>query len=222
MTKEYSSGVAFVFEGETEKVFYHVLMNYFIKKHPGYELLEEQDDNTGEKFYVLSFQSKRIIIKSNNVGTISQVTNSGTWFNNRCHKEYESIGWTIFLCYDTDNYSNDITKFQEGDWKELRKTIEKNRNCKVIDLAAQADIEDIMLLDSDGVFNFLGLSPVPIPNGKKGKSKMKKIFRMKGIGFAYHEGERARSLIESLDMEKIITSSTIPFIEIEKSCFLCP
>lgn len=219
MTEEYTSGIAFVFEGETEKVFYHTLLKHFIKKHPGYELLEKQNEKTGENFHILSSESKRTIIKVNNVGTVSQVANSGFWFYNRCYKENKSINWTVFLCYDTDSYSNDISKFHEGDWMELRKAIEKNRNCKVIDLAAQADIEDIMLLDSNSVFAFLGISPIPIPSGKKGKVKMKKIFRLKGIDTAYHEGERARPLIESLDMEKIISLSTIPFVEIENKCF---
>ena len=55
--------------------------------------------------------------------------------------------------------------------------------------------------------------------GETEKVKMKKIFRSKGKEYAYHEGERARSLIEHLDMSKIISASRIPFEEIEKCCF---
>lgn len=109
-------------------------------------------------------------------------------------------------------------------WMEIGQICEnqqkKNRNCKVIDLAAHADIEDIILLDSESVFKFIGIAPVPIPTkGKKGKRKMKMLFRMKGNGSAYHEGKRAEPLIQSLDFEKIMSKSTIPFFEIENKCF---
>ena len=40
-----------------------------------------------------------------------------------------------------------------------------------------------------------------------------------GVAFVF-EGERARSLIEHLDMDTIISKSSIPFEEIEKHCFL--
>lgn len=220
MQQDYSAGIAFVFEGETEKVFYHVMLKYFNSLHPEYLLEEKQDKKTGERYFVLSSDENKILIKQNNVGTVSQVSNSADWFHNRCYVGNKSIKWTVFLCYDTDSYSNDISKFQEGDWKSLRIAIGKHKGCQVIDLAAQADIEDTLLLDVAGVFAFLEIPEVPIPTGKKGKSKMKKIFRLKGRGCAYHEGERARRLIESLNMEKIILKSSIPFSEIEKHCFL--
>jgi len=220
MENIYSSGIAFVFEGDTEKIFYYTMLSYFVSKHPGYSLDKRIDDTTGETFYVLLSETKSILIKTNVVGTVSQISNSGAWFLNRCYKENKNIGWTVFLCYDTDSYNNDITKIMDGDWIELRKLIENNENCTVIDLAAQADIEDIMLLDSDNIFKYIGIDPVPIPaGGKKGKRKMKKLFRMKGNGFAYHEGQRAEPLIQSLDFDKIISKSTIPFIEIENKCF---
>ena len=220
MKQSYSAGIAFVFEGETEKVFYHAMLKYFITLHPQYNLEEKQDKNTGERFFILSSNENNILIKQNNVGTVSQVSNSADWFHNRCYLGNKSIGWTVFLCYDTDSYCYDISKFQEGDWKALRSTIEKHRDCQVIDLAAQADIEDTLLLDAAGVFAYLEIPESPIPSGNKGKAKMKKIFRLKGRGSAYHEGERARKLIESLDMKKIISNSSIPFSEIEKHCFL--
>ena len=104
---------------------------------------------------------------------------------------------------------------------ELRKTIAKRKSCSIIDLAAQADIEDIMLIDADGVFRFLDLPVSVIPTGAKGKSKMKKIFRQKGPGSAYHEGARAEELINALDMDKIIMLSPVPLSEIQLKCFDC-
>lgn len=125
------------------------------------------------------------------------------------------------MCYDTDNYTPNISKFYEGDWLELRKAIAKRKSCSIIDLAAQADIEDIMLLDVDGVFRFLDLPAGVIPSGAKGKSKMKKIFRQKGPGSAYHEGARAEKLINALDMDRMIALSPVPLSEIRLKCFDC-
>jgi hypothetical protein len=34
MGDTYSSGIAFVFEGDTEKIFYHTLLSYFLSKYP--------------------------------------------------------------------------------------------------------------------------------------------------------------------------------------------
>ncbi|MBQ7265343.1 MAG: hypothetical protein IJS61_04515 [Firmicutes bacterium] len=217
MTEIYTCGIAFILEGDTEKIFYYRVLCYFVEQHPGAKIVKCTDKANGETYYSVQYGERNVLIKFNVVGTISQITHSVSWFQNRCYKKHRGLKWKVFLCYDTDSYNNDIGKFYEGDWKELRKSIEKNRNCSVTDLAAQADIEDIMLLDSDGVFKYLDMLPVPIPNGKKGKRKMKKIFRMKGSGYAYHEGNRAVSLIDSLDFKKIISLSDIPFSEVEKS-----
>lgn len=88
----------------------------------------------------------------------------------------------------------------------------------ITDLAAEADIEDVMLCDFLGVVSFLGLPPnVGIPRGGKGKAKMKKLFRMVALNNAYHEGNRARPLIKSLDMNVIKSSSPVPLEAIDKA-----
>lgn len=170
-------------------------------------------------YYCLENAEYKVLVMFNVVGTISQITNSGNWFEKRCYGQFRNLGWTVFLCYDTDNYSQNISKFYEGDWKELRKTISKHKSCSIIDLAAHADIEDIMLLDLDSIFKFLEIDPVPLPSGSKGKMKMKKLFRSKGQGCAYHEGNRAEPLIKSLDLDKIIYLSPVSLSQIEVECF---
>lgn len=215
----FEKGIAFILEGDTEKVFYFSLLEHFCKKYSGITIQKKTDANTGEIFYVLGNSEHSILIKFNVVGTISQITNSGNWFEKRCYNQYKNLNWTVFLCYDTDNYTPNISKFYEDDWKELRKTISKRKSCSIIDIAAQADIEDIMLVDADGIFNFLGMAPIPIPNGSKGKVKMKKIFRAKGPGSAYHEGSRAEGLIKALDLDKIISKSPVQLNKIQQECF---
>ena len=65
--------------------------------------------------------------------------------------------WKVFLCYDTDSSEYDITKFYQDDWKLLRKDLIKAKTEEIIDLAASADIEDIILTDLSGVCAYLVL-----------------------------------------------------------------
>lgn len=215
MPYDYSHAIAFIFEGDTEKVFYMNMLEYYCGLHPNWNLRKKTDLGSNEIYYSIQTEDGIILVKTYVVGTISQVINADTWFNKRCKSIDGSLSWTVFLCYDTDNYSANISKFYEGDWKELRRSLSKGKRTRIVDLAASADIEDIMLLDSESVFKFIGITPVPIPNKAKGKLKMKALFRLKGRGSAYHEGIRAEGLIKALDMNKIILSSSISFNEIE-------
>lgn len=220
MQREYTYGVAFILEGATEKYFYQELLKYYCSIHPDTSFMKNENAENGEVSYCLCKGERKVLIKFNVVGTISQVVNSGDWFINKCLQQHKGINWTAFLCYDTDDYSPNISKFYEGDWKELRKKLSKGGRSSIVDIAAKADIEDIMLLDLDGVFRYVGIAPCPLPSGGKGKSRMKKIFRMKGPGSAYHEGERALPLIQALDFKKIISLSALPLNTIESICFI--
>lgn len=219
MQKEYIYGAAFILEGETEKYFYQELLRYYCSIYPDISFVKNENAENGEVLYYLCQGERKVLIKFNVVGTISQVVNVGDWFNNKCLLQHKGISWTAFLCYDTDDYTPNISKFYEGDWKELRKKLSKGGRSIIVDIAARADIEDIMLLDLEGVFRYVGVPLCELPSGGKGKSRMKKIFRMKGPGSAYHAGERALPLIKALDFGKIIASSTLPLGEIENKCF---
>ena len=107
-----------------------------------------------------------------------------------------------------------ISKFYEDDWQELRRQLKKAR---VLDIAAAADIEDVMLTDLPGICRYLDCDiPDSIP-GRKGKVKMKNLFRDHGM--AYHEGKRARMIIDLLDMQTIIDHSSLPLSKLEKLVF---
>ena len=81
---------------------------------------------------------------------------------------------------------------------------------RVVDLAAKADIEDVMLCDLPGVLSFLGLPPeTELPPGNKGKTKLKKLYRKVAPNKAYHSGERAKDLISHLDMAEIRASAPV-------------
>lgn len=89
---------------------------------------------------------------------------------------------------------------------------------RVVDLAAEADIEDVMLCDLPGVLSFLGLPPeTEMPPGNKGKTKLKKLYRKVASNKAYHSGERAKGLISHLDMAEIRASAPVPLGEIDRA-----
>ena len=89
---------------------------------------------------------------------------------------------------------------------------------RVADLAAKADIEDVMLCDLPGVLSFLGLPPeTEMPPGNKGKTKLKKLYRKVAPNKAYHSGERAKDLISHLDMAEIRASAPVPLGEIDRA-----
>ena len=194
------------------------MLRYFVSKNHGFVLRKEIDTDTNEYRYIITRDSNSVIVKTYTVGTIlSSVRTSANWYKNNCYKQYKQINWTVFLCYDTESYTYAISQFNSDDWKDFRKTIAGNRRTTIVDMASIADIEDTMLLDLDGVCKYLETPNCAIPNGSKGKVKMKKLFRDNGQ--TYHEGERARYLIDSLDKETVIRKSSIPFHKIETACF---
>jgi hypothetical protein len=211
-------GVAFIYEGPTERVFYSSILEHYLSKHKDYGIEKMFDYNTNEYFFILSNGSRSIVVRTFTVGTVISHTRAPvSWFRNNCKQQHRNIDWTVFLCYDTDTHNKDVSQFQEGDWKDLKKSIRSNKRTSIIDLAASSDIEDIMLLDIDGVCDFLGIPACPIPTGRKGKSKMKKLFREHGS--CYHEGERAKALMDHLSKDTIISKSSVPFNMIDEACF---
>jgi hypothetical protein len=214
----FNKGVAFIYEGDTEGVFYQSMLKHYLSKYTEYGITKELENPIGEYRYILTNGVQSIVMKTFTVGAVIAHPASANWFRNSCRQKYKGIDWVVFLCYDTESYNYDISQFQEGDWKELKKSLSSNRKTTVFDLAASADIEDIMLLDFNGVCDYLGILKCDIPKGRKGKTKMKNLFRDNGS--TYHEGERAKLLIDFLDKDKIISKSSIPFHLIEKACFL--
>jgi len=215
---DFIRGVAFIFEGDTEHIFYNSMLQYLADKNEGFRIVKEIDQPTSDYRYIISNDNQSVVVRMYTVGTIiSHTSAAARWFKSNCKQAHKGIAWTVFLCYDTDSHNSDASQFQEGDWKDLRKAILKNKRTEIIDLAAQADIEDLMLLDIDGVCDFLGIPTVQIPQARKGKAKMKKLFRDNKE--YYHEGERAVYLINHLDKDVIISKASIPLCSIEDVCF---
>ncbi len=213
MVPEHRDGYVFITEGETEKEFYLAFLSFLCKKHNG-EIQRLFDENNPDIEYQIVYEDSIHHIKFHSVNCITQMPRSGAWFHSQCYLKYKKVQWHVFLCYDTDSYLKDVSKFYEGDWDNLRKQLKK---ADIIDVAASADIEDIMLTDLAGVCSYLQCEVPESLRGRKGKVRMKNLFRDNGQ--AYHEGKRARDLINSLDMQIIIDHSGLPLNQIESMLF---
>ncbi len=213
LAESYDAGVAFIVEGQTEEEFYRQYLFWACLNHHGSYIREGRD--LGEVCYVVCNEGRETLVKFMSMNSISQITNSGAWFLRSCAARHLGIPWHVFLAYDTDGHSAPVSQFHEGDWAALRGEIGASA-ASVTDLAAEADIEDVMLLDAEGVLAFLGLPlDTKIPAGGKGKSKMRRLHRMVSVRNAYHEGSKAGPLIKSLDMGLIASRSSIPFEAID-------
>ena len=213
LAESYDAGVAFIVEGQTEEEFYRQYLFWACLNHHGSYIREGRD--LGEVRYVVCNEGRETLVKFMSMNSISQITNSGAWFLRSCAARHLGIPWHVFLAYDTDGHSAPVSQFHEGDWAALRGEIGASA-ASVTDLAAEADIEDVMLLDAEGVLAFLGLPlDTKIPAGGKGKSKMRRLHRMVSVRNAYHEGSKAGPLIKSLDMGLIASRSSIPFEAID-------
>ena len=212
MSSEYTRGIAFIMEGATEKVFYRSFLRWLAENNEGCSFDKIDNLDIGEIAFEWTSGEKTLLIKFNVVGAVTQVIHSGKWFANTCAKKYK-IPWQVFLCYDTDSPDKDISKFYEDDWKLLRDELKKAKAKEIIDLAASADIEDVMLVDLEGICEYLG---IPVPRelkGRKGKAKMKALYR--SCGNTYHEGEKSADMVESLDFQKIIAEGPIDLNRLE-------
>ena len=203
MDDGYSRGIAFILEGATEKVFYLSFLKWIAEKQH-YIFSKKENIDNGDIIYEINNGSENLLLKFNVVGTVTQISHSGKWFSNSCISAHK-IPWTVFLCYDTDSSNNDISKFYQDDWKLLRNELKKAS--EIVDLAASAEIEDVMLCDLNGVCQYLGISVPSRLNGRKGKAKMKALFN--SCGQTFHEGDRAQSLIDSLNFQTIIDNSPL-------------
>lgn len=218
MEKDFEQGIALIMEADTEYQFYEALLLHLAKKHPECTIEKLADPETFEQYYCINGPFGKRLVFLNAVGTITQIHNSISWFNSKYSNSKRKVSWIVFLCYDTDNYNADVTKFYEGDWKHLRGELSSRRVKQIVDLAASAEIEDVFLQDLHGVSKFLELerdiSLEELPSGKKGSAKLKQlIIELRCQGRTkkyYHKGTRARSLIDCLDLDKIIESGVLP------------
>lgn len=68
--------------------------------------------NYAKRFLIvheIHFPSKACIIKIYDAGALTNMPKAGKWFEEECVKRYLKRSlWSVFLCYDTDGYQQDI------------------------------------------------------------------------------------------------------------------
>lgn len=169
-------------EGETEIEFYDLLIEK-IKKNKNIE----------------KFNVDKIIKK-----TLKGISKFDKKLINKFHfdilPKYSDYDITIFLCYDTDVF--DDCQKPVVDWKKVEMEL---LNCgvkKVSHVKAEKCIEDIFLLDVQGICKYLNIRPIKKITGVNGVDKMKKLF-LKGNRI-YQKGYKCEGFIKHLDIDYIL------------------
>lgn len=206
----YSKGVAFVVEGPTERVFYHEYLRWCCKMNDGSTMIQLPNRD-----YVISSGNDKILVKFNVKGSVGSVPNATSWIRSTCMAKPD-ITWTVVLCYDTDGDAS--LNLNTRAWQRFRNDL-ADMKLPVIDLAADADIEDVMLLDIEGVRRFLKLASDVEPQGRKGKAKLNSLFKAVNVIRPYHAGEKARPLVQSLDFNVIERDAPIAIRSIRAAIF---
>lgn len=209
-TEGYARGFAFIVEGSTERVFYHEYLKWCCGNLPGCMM-----DQLPNKDYVIKTGQGDVLIKFNVKGSVSSVPNAMNWVRCTCSTP-SGFPWTVVLCYDTDG--NASLNLDTRAWRRFREDL-ATMKLPVIDLAADADIEDVMLADIDGVRGFLGLNSSVEPHGRKGKAKLKSLYKAVDVTQTYKSGERARDLISSLDFSVIENRAPMDIVALRQAIF---
>lgn len=216
VSSSFYAGIALIMEGDTEYYFYEHIIR-FICNNNSINFSKIPDEDGLFYRYELSKGTKTLVVKIKNAESITQVTTQYLWFKNFCASKHAECPWEVFLCYDTDGQS--ISVFSQSDWDKLKQDITSLPNVKqIVDCAAKNDIEDIMLIDFNGILKYLGiyhLRKTIVLKGRKGKSKMKKLFQE--ANRTYHEGKRALPLIEALNLKKIIRNANNNIVRIQQT-----
>lgn len=89
----YTGGIALIVEGATEKVFYSELIRLRALVHGA--TVERASDGDGTNFSVTRQDGSSELVKINNVGTVTQMTNSAEWFLRACVARHRSIPWHV-------------------------------------------------------------------------------------------------------------------------------
>lgn len=186
MSKTNNNIVVLFVEGETDKLFYERLVR---------ELREEKQ----EKFR----RDIEIIIK--NVKGVGQYKRKvARVIKSEIKRDNPHCHCCAILCHDTDVF--EFSSKPPFKWSEVVAELKKSGVDKVKFVRASHSIEDWLLIDGDGVLDFLKLSKQKnkVNRSNSGLKELERLFRQ--AGRTYIKGKRCEGLIESLDMRKIVVS----------------
>lgn len=174
------NGIVFFVEGDTEVEFYKALISNIHKENG--------------KFNVNKILYENIKGITNYKNKINRI------FSGRIINKYPNMGFTVFLCYDTDVF--DFSQHPKINWKEVEKSLKKYGAKEVIHIKAVKSIEDWFLMDKEGVLTYLKLpKDFKIKGKSNGQVLLKELF--KKANRVYIKGQKCEGFISCLDMSVI-------------------
>ena len=188
--------VVIIVEGETERVFYEALVNYY---------------RSVSKETVC----KTIIYNIKGIGNFSNkaIPKIKNGFKKKIEKDGDTLKG-ICCAYDTDVF--ELKQKPPVDWKKIETRAKKElkiTSAQFVHVKAQRMIEDWFLYDLENLCNYLKIEKVKNLNGKDANEKMKVLFK-KASKF-YVKGNYTEKFIPSLDIEKIINKVKESLRELE-------
>lgn len=175
--------IILVTEGETDELFYKKVVSFLRK-------------NNTKKSCIVEFISLK------GIGNYSLKV-PGV-YKNRIKVKYPDAAHYLFLTYDTDVF--EFAKKPPVNRDALEKTLLNLGVKRVFHIPAVHSIEDWFLADLQGIYKYLGISPVKKINGTTGYEKLKWLFRK--TNRLYLKGFAASDFINSLNIPLIVKSRT--------------
>lgn len=130
-------------------------------------------------------------------------------YREKYKKKYQCKKIVLFN-YDTDVFKK---KPYPVDWEKVKSDFEKeDNNCEIYYLRVEEHLEDLLLLDLEGIMKFLNISKTVneiknlLSEKNSGVEKIKFLYR-EGSNIYTKSGRDLEELLNYLDMNKIITSN---------------
>ena len=169
-------------EGETEEIFYNRLLN------------EIKVETNISKFYIDKLEKRCLKGISKFDKKLINI------YKNNLSKKYRDYEIVVFLCYDSDVF--DFSTKPPVDWEDIEKKLYKLGASKVYHIEAKKCIEDLFLIDINGICDFLKIN---VPRNVRGRDAVEKLnylfYKGKRI---YQKGYSTKGFIESLDISLIL------------------
>lgn len=174
--------IVFYTEGETEKEFYDYLL-----------------ETIKNKYKINKFNSNKIIKKCLK-GICRFDKKLVNKYENEIKNKYKDYDIIVFLCYDTDYF--EFSSKPSVDWNSINKKLKDLGAKEIYHIKADKCIEDLLLIDIDGICNYLKIKKPNIIKGKNGVDKMNNLFSLGNR--LYQKGYPSKDFIKSLDMNIIM------------------
>lgn len=175
-----NKGCLLFVEGDTEKVFYELLIEELMKKN-----------------LIVAIKTPFIIKNLKGIGGFKRIATR--YYQNEVLPKYRNTQFSIGLAYDTDVFEYDRQPII--DWQKVDANFKKNGAIEIVHVRQKSMIEDVFLEDYQGVLKFLNLpknSKIPKGNGYE---KLQLLFNR--ANKIYYKGYLCKKLLKNLDLIRI-------------------